>query len=322
MSEEEIISKYFSRHLSGEHQVKIGIGDDAAVVQPPVDSELIITTDTLNAMIHFQENMSPYDLGHKALAVNLSDIAAMGSIPLWATINLSLPEIDHTWLKQFSDGLFRLADTQNVKIIGGDLVRGPLSITIQLVGRTISSKLLLRSGAHSEQNIFVTGTLGDAAMGLHVSNKKQTFVFTQEAQDYFLSQLYTPEPRVTIGQKLVGFASAVIDISDGLLIDLQRILKASQAGAELYLEAIPLSNELNAYVSKTEDWSFPLTGGEDYELLFTANRAVSDEIFALSEQSGCRITKIGKIMQGNKLTIFHHGKPIELPESIGFDHFE
>ena len=213
MSEQEIISQYFSRHQS-EMSVDIGVGDDAAVVTPPKNTKLVITTDTLNIGIHFDHKWLPENLGYKSLAVSLSDLAAMGAVPLWATINLSLPEIDHQWLKNYSDELFSLADRFNTKIIGGDLVKGPLSITVQAIG-FIEGEVLSRSSAKTGDLIFVTGTIGDAVLGLKLHETQGAYALTEQDYEYFTSRFYNPEPRVNLGQQIKKFANAAIDVSDG-----------------------------------------------------------------------------------------------------------
>lgn len=319
MSEQDIISKYFSRHIAGEY-VDIGVGDDAAVVTPPSGSKLLITTDTLNIGVHFDEKWMPDCIAYKALAVSLSDIAAMGAKPLWATINLSLTNIDHSWLKSFSNELYNLADNYSIKVIGGDLVKGPLSITVQVIGSS-KNKILTRSNAKIGDLIFVTGTIGDAAYGLKLHESKTRQNISTKENEYFLSRLYKPQPRINLGEKISSFANSAIDISDGLLIDLGRILTNSDVGAVIDIESIPLSVPIQNAIDIKNEWNEIITGGEDFELLFTANESYRDEIIKISKKEKCSITKIGRINTESRIKILQHGKLVPLPQKIGFDHF-
>lgn len=319
MSEQEIISQYFSRHQSCLN-VDIGVGDDAAVVTPPKNSKLVITTDTLNDEIHFDNKWTPESLGHKSLAVSLSDLAAMGAEPLWATINLSIPEIDHQWLKKFSDELFSLADRYNTKIIGGDLVRGPFSITVQAIG-CVECKALIRSGAKIGDQIFVTGTIGDAALGFKLHEASLDFTLTTKEYEYFTSRFFKPEPRIKLGLQINKIANSAIDISDGLLIDLQHILSLSKVGAFIEIDNVPVSTAMQINGDYLHDWETIITGGEDYELLFTANKKYCDEIDVISKKMNCPITNIGHIVSGSEVEILHKGVSVSLPNYQGFDHF-
>ena len=319
MSEQEIISQYFSRHQS-DMSVDIGVGDDAAVVTPPKNTKLVITTDTLNIGIHFDHKWLPENLGHKSLAVSLSDLAAMGAVPLWATINLSLPEIDHQWLKNYSDELFSLADRFNTKIIGGDLVKGPLSITVQAIG-FIEGEVLSRSSAKAGDLIFVTGTIGDAVLGLKLQESQGAYALTEQDYKYFTSRFYNPEPRVNLGQQIKKIANAAIDISDGLLIDLQHILEQSNAGAVIEIENVPVSAAMKKQSNYLQDWETIFTGGDDYELLFTVDKKFDDEINVLSKTMNCPISNIGHIKSGSGVELLHKNKPVPLPAHQGFDHF-
>jgi len=319
LSEQEIISQYFSHHQSSIN-LDIGVGDDAAVVTPPKNSKLVVTTDTLNIGIHFDNKWTPENLGHKSLAVSLSDLAAMGAEPLWATINLSLQEIDHQWLKKFSDELFSLANRYNTKIIGGDLVRGPLSITVQAIG-FVKGKALIRSGAKTGDLIFVTGTIGDAALGFKLHESSSDLTLTAQDYEFFTSRFYKPEPRVKLGQQINKVAKAAIDISDGLLIDLQRILSLSNVGAAIEIENVPVSAAMQKNGDYLQNWATIITGGEDYELLFTANKKFFDEIDAISKKMNCPITNIGHIVSGSGIELFHKGNSVSLPNNQGFDHF-
>ena len=320
MSEQEIITQYFSQHQHCAN-VDIGIGDDAAVVIPPNNSKLVISTDTLNEGVHFHCNCKPEHLGHKVLAVNLSDLAAMGATPLWATINLSITKIDHDWLKRFTHGLFSLADHHNIKIIGGDLVKGPLSISMQVIGYLNSDKVLTRSGAVVDDLIFVSGIIGDAGLALKLHESTKDIDISQADQEYIAMRLNKPEPRVNLGIEIVKLANAAIDISDGLLIDLQHVLSLSKVGAIIDVDKIPISNVMQEYVDNLQDWSIPLTSGEDYEIIFTANEKYISEINYISEKTQCPVNEIGRIVKGKSIKLLKGGSPIALPNKLGFDHF-
>ena len=267
MSEQDLINKYFSNHLLDDDSLKQSVGDDAAIIQPSEDKQLVITTDTLNINQHFFSDHSPEHLGHKALAVNLSDVAAMGATPRWATLSLSLPDVEHEWLKFFSKGLYNLADKYNVKIIGGDLVKGTMSITLQLIGE-INHTPLMRSSCKTHDLIYVTGYLGEAAFGLRLMQEQNLNVDPKD-QKYFISKLTRPDPRLDASNIVVNYSEAAIDLSDGLLVDLQRMLDRSQKGALLDLDKIPLSERMQKYIYNTVDMDDILLGGEDYQLLFT-----------------------------------------------------
>lgn len=320
MSEQEIITRYFSKHSAGA-SVEVGIGDDGAVVRPPENSRLVITTDTLNEGTHFNPGCQPEYLGHKVLAVNLSDLAAMGAVPLWATLSLSLPHAEHDWLEGFSQGLFSLADRYGVRIIGGDLVKGPLSASMQATGYLKSDHVLTRSHAKPGDLIYVSGTIGDAALGLKLRCHAKGYTVSKPDQEYFTRRLDRPEPRVDTGLGIVTCANAAIDISDGLLCDLQRILSMSQAGAQINLDQIPLSDAMQRQLRTDKDWAVVLSGGEDYELIFTANPECSDTIHTVSKKTNCLITRIGHVTKGSGIELLQANHRFTLPDELGFDHF-
>ncbi len=321
MSEQEIIQKYFSRHQSICETVDVSVGDDAAVVRPPENSKLVVTTDTLNVNVHFYPDCKPQYIGHKSLAVNLSDLAAMGAKPLWATLSLSLPNIDHDWLKDFSDGLYALADMHELKIVGGDLVKGPLSITIQVIGSINSNLKLLRKACQLDDLIYVTGYLGDAALGLKLINNNIKFDLKVSDRNYFIQRLQKPIPRLDVSTRIVEYAHAAIDISDGFLIDLQRILTMSNKAAEIDLEKIPVSNEMKGIINQNYDIKNLLIGGEDYELLFTIDPKDKSRLEKHFKKEGIIVTEVGKIVEGIGVTLLNKNKPTDLPEITGFDHF-
>ena len=320
MLEQEIIVRYFSKHSAGA-DVEIGVGDDAAVVQPPDGAKLVMTMDTLNEGVHFHPDCRPEDLGYKTLAVNLSDLAAMGAAPLWTTLSLSLPEIEDSWLEGFSRGLYSLADRYNTKIIGGDLVRGARSISMQATGYLESGRAITRTGARPKDFLYVTGTLGDAALYLKLLQNRDNSTVSKQDLDYLSARLNRPQPRVDIGQEIVAFASAAIDLSDGLVLDVQRILQGSGVGARIELEKIPRSDTMQRQWQAGGDWNLVLAGGDDYELVFTAGPEHGAEIDAISARTGCPITRIGQVTQMDTLELFLAGSSYPLPDRPGFEHF-
>lgn len=321
MSEQELIQKYFSRHQSFCETVDVSVGDDAAIVNPPENSKLVITTDTLNEGVHFYLDCKPQYIGHKSLSVSLSDIAAMGAKPLWATLSLSLPTVDHDWLKGFSDGLFALADTHKLKVVGGDLVKGPLSITIQVIGSIYNDQKLLRNTCQIDDLIYVTGYIGDAALGLKLINNDSKLDLTDSNQEYFLQRLQMPMPRLDVSAHIAEYAHAAIDISDGFLIDLQRLLAMSNKGAEIELENIPVSDAMKDKINQLNDIKNLLVGGEDYELLFTINPNDKTKLETHFKKENIVVTEVGRIVEGFGVSLLSNHKHTDLPNIAGFDHF-
>ena len=321
MSEQELIQKYFSRHQAACETVDVSVGDDAAVVNPPEDSRLVVTTDTLNVGVHFYPECKPQDIGHKSLAVSLSDIAAMGARPLWATLNLSLPYIDHQWLKYFSDGLYLLADAHNLKIVGGDLVKGPLSITVQVIGCLQNHQKLLRDTCQVDDLIYVTGYLGDAALGLKLIKNDLTSELNSDDRNYFLTRLHKPIPRLDVSAHIVEYAHSAIDISDGFLIDLQRMLSASNKGANIYLDKMPVSCAMQRVIKHIEDVKNLLVGGEDYELIFTIKPDDQIRLEKYFSSEKITVSEVGKIVAGSGMSLFKNNQLTEIPVNLGFDHF-
>ncbi len=319
-SEFDIIKKYFTEIGQASDWLVMGIGDDAAIITPSAQQQLLISIDTLNQGIHFPEHSSALDIGYKALAVNLSDIAAMGGEPKWFTLSLSLPSIDHAWLKDFCLGLSQLANQYQIKLVGGDTTQGPLSITIQIAGESPAHVVMKRNGARVGDDIYITGTLGDAAAGLalsQMSGSKLSF------QTDLLARLNKPTPRIEVGIALRGLVTACIDVSDGLAGDLGHILDSSGVGAELYQDAIPCSAALDEFIKTSEfntETDLALYGGDDYELCFTAAEDQHKAIEKISSQTNCRITRIGKIIADNGLYMIEDNHT-NLINQTGFDHF-
>ncbi len=262
LNEFSIIEKFFKHLTPTQANVLLGIGDDAAIVSVPSQHELIITTDTLVAGVHFPKNTTAYDIGYKSLAVNLSDLAAMGATPTWITLALTLPDVNEVWLKEFSAGLFTLLNQYQIQLIGGDMTRGPLTITIQAHGIVPNGLALKRTGAQVNDLIYVSNTLGNAGLALQLIDTKIIPVT-------LIEKLNRPQPQIEIGTQLRNIASSAIDISDGLAADLTHLLTKNQVGACLNVEALPLSNEMKNLVSHAEGINFALTAGDDYELCFT-----------------------------------------------------
>jgi thiamine-monophosphate kinase len=317
LNEFDLIERYFVRPVS-RNDVTIGIGDDTAVCAVPGGHELLLTTDLLVAGVHFPEDAPAAAVGHKALAVNLSDLAAMGADPAWFTLTLSLPGIDEKWLQEFSQGMFALAETCNIALVGGDTVKGPLVAGIQACGLAPKGTAVLRSGARVGDKIFVTGSLGDAALGLRCIQRE--FEPPTESRDYFISRLHFPAPRISEGLALRNIANAMIDVSDGLVADLAHVLERSSVGATIQQEALPLSSH---YRDKLTDIGFgaALTGGDDYELCFTVSADKVDELRAISRDWGCVPGCIGEIEQEPGLRIKTGDGNLIEPDVAGFDHF-
>jgi thiamine-monophosphate kinase len=311
----DLIRRYFTRGSGRHPQTVLGVGDDCALLQPSAGTLLAVTTDTLVAGVHFFEDVCPRDLGHKTLAVNLSDLAAMGATPAWVTLCLTLPALDHAWLADFAAGFTELAQAQEVELVGGDTTRGPLSITVQAMGQLPSGSGLRRSGANVGDLIFVTGQVGGAGLGLKVLQGRWDC-----RDDEPVRRLLRPEPRVAAGQQLLGRASACIDVSDGLAADLGHILAASGAGATVEWERLPLSAALIDYIARTDDWRMPLVAGDDYELCFTAPEREQEAIESALASIGCALTFIGRIEREAGLRL-SRGRRLDPFEPGGYDHF-
>lgn len=267
INEFDIIRNFFTKQSVHRPDVILGVGDDCAITQVPAEYNLAITTDTLVEGIHFLKNTTAFDIGFKALAVNLSDLAAIGAKPTWITLALTLPEANEIWLNEFSRGMLELANRYEVQLIGGDLTRGPLTITIQAHGFLPKNQALRRDAAKPGDLIYVTNTLGDAALALLFLCDKVTL--EKKYQEYLLNRLHRPEPCVHIGERIRGIAHAAIDISDGLTADLEHILKNSHVGATIYVDQLPLSEAMRASIPEEQAFALALNGGDDYELCFT-----------------------------------------------------
>lgn len=318
MTEFDLIKRFFTRPTPS---VKLGVGDDAALLRVAEGMELAISTDMLVSGTHFFSDTDPFLLGHKALAVNLSDIAAMGAQPRWATLALSMPEVDEVWLQKFSEGFFALADEHGVELIGGDTTRGPLNLCVTIMGEVPKRTARRRSGALPGDDIWVSGKLGDAALGLAYLQGK--IKLPENARVSCLAALHQPQPRVALGLALRGIVNSMIDISDGLLADLGHILESSNVAAEVRYDKLPVSS----LFASTGDEMFELahrcvlSGGDDYELCFTAQDTQRNEIEALSSSLRLPLTRIGKIVSGHGCKIRTADGSVMAIREAGYEHF-
>lgn len=326
MSEYEIIRRIFDDRRIDRGDVATGIGDDGAVVRIPDECDLVTVIDTLVAGVHFPPETRPEDVGYKALAVNLSDVAAMGAIPAWATLALTLPRADEAWLRAFSRGFFEMAGKYGVQLIGGDTTRGPLTVTVHVQGLVHKGQAVRRSGAQPGDIIYVTGTVGDAGLALRA--KQGDIELPALHRDYLFSRLNRPTPRCKEGKALCGVASAMIDISDGLAADLGHVLEASAVGATLNLHEIPLSpsfcavtGSMDYFSSEADRMRMVLSAGDDYELCFTAPAAQCRRVQELFLQFSCGCRAIGVIEKKPGLRPKQSDSSLLSIEHAGYDHF-
>jgi thiamine-monophosphate kinase len=316
MGEFEIIARYFTRPTR-DADVVLGIGDDAAVLA--VDGLTAVTVDTLVPGVHFPDGLAPHLLGHRLMAVNLSDLAAMGARPRWCTLALTMPKSDELWLDGFSRGLFELAERFGVSLVGGNLARGPLNLTLQLMGSVERDSFLTRGGGHVGDDVYVTGTLGDSSAGITLI-KERAATPQGSAAAALKERFYRPMPRVGAGLALRFLATAAIDISDGLIADLTHVCKASGCGATLDVERVPISAELLSLFPPQEALAHALGGGDDYELCFTAPPSRAAEVEAALEAAGTPVRRIGQLVAGQNVVCRRDGESYE-PALRGYRHF-
>ncbi len=295
-----------------DHGVRLGIGDDAAVLEIPAGQHLVAATDTLNAGVHFPVDTSAFEIAHKCLAVNLSDLAAMGATPRWALLSLSLPQADAAWIKSFAAGFKSLAQVHGVSLVGGDTTSGPLSVSLTALGYIEPGKQLTRSGAKPGDLIVVSGSLGGAARVLDLLEASKS-----ATEQHLLDH---PQPRVSLGQVLKGHANACIDVSDGLLADLGHILKASCCGARVEVEDLPYDDFLAGLEDELR-WNYQLSGGDDYELLFTLPPEHRELLATWSQQLDISLTVIGEIETDGGTRCLRKDGTVFEPRSAGFEHF-
>lgn len=310
-----LIAKYFTRATPS---ADLGVGDDAALLRVSEGHQLAISVDMLVAGTHFFHDAAPYNIGWKSLAVNISDMAAMGAVPKWATLAIALPEINEPWLAEFSRGLFACADRFKVDLIGGDTTRGPLNISVQIMGEVPTGKALRRDGAKSDDDIWVSGNLGSAALGLaHLQNK---ITLDSEVAEHCLLALHTPMPRTILGLALRNKANSCIDVSDGLLADLGHILEASNLGATVALDNITCHDYLRLHLDKPMIQQCVLAGGDDYELVFTAPESQRHAIQQLTQQLNLPLSLIGKTTENLGIQVTYKQQMLDISKK-GFDHF-
>lgn len=314
LGEFELIRRFFTRPIR-RPDVLLGVGDDCALLRPPMGKSVAMTVDTLVEGMHFIAGTDPEKLGHKCLAVNLSDLSAMGATPAWVSLAITLPQSDETWLTAFAKGFLGLADQFGVELVGGDTTRGPLSITVQALGFLAEDDALHRSGARVGDGIYLTGDLGLAGLGLEILLGR-TDVAAKEAVD----RLERPQPRVQAGQALAGFANACIDVSDGLAADLGHMLDGSGVGATLDWTALPLPGAIRRYIAKGGDEWMPLRAGDDYELCFTVSADREDELATRMDGFGCSCVRIGRIDRERGLRLRKDRRVFAISAS-GFQHF-
>ncbi|MCG9752437.1 thiamine-phosphate kinase [Vibrio brasiliensis] len=315
-----LIEKYFVNRQKQRKDVILAAGDDCALVKVPENLSVAISTDTLVAGTHFLSDADPAWVAHKALASNISDLAAMGATPSWVSLALTMPEPDEAWLAPFCNAFFELADYYGIQLIGGDTTKGPLSITLTVQGLVDADKALRRDGAQVGDWVYVSGDLGDSKAGLDVvldnSLRSKPFAGQLEKRHYLAT------PRVLVGQALLNLASSAIDISDGLISDIKHILQRSQVGVSLDVAQLPVSNELIQFVgSTTAAQQYALTSGEEYELCFTVPEQNKGSIESALAHCGAKITCIGQIRPQGTFELHNNGKPIDWHLS-GYDHFK
>jgi thiamine-monophosphate kinase len=319
LSEFDLIERYFTHPAP---RTVLGVGDDAALIKPAAGMELAISTDMLVCGRHFFEDADPCKLGHKSLAVNLSDMAAMGASPRWATLSLALPlsiAQDKAWMKAFAQGFLQLAHSHQVDLIGGDTTSGPLNICVTMIGEVRKGKALRRSGARLGDDIWVSGHLGNAALGLAHAQGRLTLAIGDLEE--CLAALHTPVPRVSLGQQLIGLAHSAIDISDGLLADLEHILEHSRVAAVIRMDAICRSAPIERYLPDPLAAECLLAGGDDYELCFTAPESTRARIEKLSYEQRIPLSRIGRIEEGEGLVVQEATGKTVITETKGYDHF-
>jgi len=319
VKEFDIIEYFFNRKSNPRKDVVIGIGDDCAVTIVPLGQSLAVTTDTLVNGVHFPTNTPPAAIAHKALAVSLSDLAAVGAEPAWFTLSLSLPEFDKNWLEAFSNSLFELSEYYSVQLIGGDTVQGPMSITVTAHGFVPHDQALTRSGAKPGDLVYVTGSLGDAGVGLDIVQGK--LITSQHCSDFLVNRLNYPSPRMLAGTALRRIASSCIDISDGLANDLQHVLDASQCGAKIQVDQLPLSIAMQEAVNAEQAYNYALSSGDDYELLFTVSEENKGNLDIALANSNVTATCIGQLTGiKQKLDLRFEQEPFVVSAS-GYEHF-
>ena len=324
MAEFSLIERYCQDIGMSHSLTQIGVGDDAAVVRIPRGKELVVSVDTMVEAVHFFSNTDPKLIAHKLVAVNVSDMAAMGAQPKWATLALTIPAIDEQWLSAFSSSLNSIAKAYQVQLIGGDTTQGPLTLSMQIMGLVDEGKALTRSKSNCGDDVYVSGTIGNAGLALAALDGRVGL------EDEVLAELRlsldTPTPQVSLGLSLSGLASACIDVSDGLLADLGHIATCSNVAIQLDIDKIPLSKQFLEIYPGSKGLDLALTGGDDYQLAFTANQIHRDKLSQIGKQLGISISRIGSVIEAQqeneaRLDLLYHGQHYELKSDAGFQHF-
>ncbi len=313
-----LIARHFTRPA---RRARLGVGDDCALLAPTVGHEMAVSTDMLVAGTHFLAATDPRRLGHKTLAVNLSDLAAMGAVPRYATLAVTLPAVDDAWVTQFAAGFFALADRHEVELVGGDTTRGPLAFCVTIIGEIPRGQAVLRDGAAIGDDVWVSGTLGDAALGLLALRSEAMLDGPDRA--FCVGRLESPEPRIDLGMALRGVASSMIDLSDGLVGDLAHIARASGLGARINVDALPLSAALRSQ-RQARIQRCALAGGDDYELCFTAPVEKRELVVAVGRSVGVALTRVGSMfaaLDDTQPVLLVDSDGRVLPTPAGYDHF-
>jgi thiamine-monophosphate kinase len=312
----DLIARHFTRATPG---AVLGVGDDCALLAPTPGMQLAVSSDMLLEGRHFSPQDSPAGIGHKSLAVNLSDLAAMGATPRWATLSIALPEQNDAWLTAFARGFFRIADQHGIELVGGDTTRGALTLSITVLGEVPPGQALRRDGARAGDDIWVSGVIGSAALAL--AYRQGRLFMEQIDAARVLPALYLPTPRVALGIALRGIASSAIDVSDGLLADLGHILERSRVGAALEFAALPTLPVVQSYLHQAVARDCVLAGGDDYELCFTAPAHQRDAVQAAAQSAGVAVTRVGRITAEAGLAVIDvDGRPLPYDQT-GYDHF-
>jgi thiamine-monophosphate kinase len=319
LSEFALIERFFSRCGAARADVRLGVGDDAALLDSPCDQVLVAAIDTLVAGVHFLADAAPASIGHRALAVNLSDLAAMGARPAWALLALTLPDADEAWLEAFARGFCALAQSHDIALVGGDTTAGPLCVTVQVLGHVPRSRAMLRSGGAVGDTLFVSGAAGDAAAGLALEQGLLK-VDDAAAARHLRARFSFPTPRIALGERLRDFATACIDVSDGLLGDAAKLACASGCGAELAFDAVPVSAELVRAVGAERARELALTGGDDYELCFSVAPTRVAELERTLPPAHWDYRRIGMLRAAPGASVTRGGNVMQFSHS-GFDHF-
>lgn len=319
LTERALIERYFRDVGARRSDVPLGVGDDAALIEVPPGMQLVAALDTLVSGVHFLPHFPASSAGHRALAVNLSDIAAMGAQPAWALLGLTLPDVDEAWLEGFTSGLGALARKHNVALVGGDMTSGPLCITVQMLGYAPKPPAMLRSGGLPGDVLFVSGTPGDAAAGLALEKGELTGL-TADAAAWLRGRFLYPTPRIELGIKLREYASACIDVSDGLLGDAGKLAEASRCGVVIEFEHVPVSSHLVSAVGDASARELALTGGDDYELCFAVRPERVDRLTRELPPEQWNYRRIGTLRSEPGSVVLRGGTVMDVSHS-GFDHF-